>query len=125
VIQIWAVLALVTAILAGGAWVIHSLKESGRDECRAEHAEVARMAELRARERGDVAAGKYEAKKRTSAARERTISPQVAQAVASAPAGDCFDERMLRLLADDLSQRSDPSKPVGPVSPASAPAERE
>jgi hypothetical protein len=98
VIQLGLILALVTSLLVAGTWLVHSIKEDGRNECRAEHAEAARMAELRSRER--IGADRERAKKR-----ELEIAPRVAAVVASAPVS-CLSDDALSVLRDDANQYS-------------------
>jgi type II secretory pathway pseudopilin PulG len=110
VIQLGLVLALVTSLLGAGVWIVQSIKDQGREECKAEHAEASRMAELRQRERGVSAARGYEAGNATRAARERTIAPQVASAVAR-DTGSCIDDGMRGLINDDIRQGRGSSEP--------------
>jgi hypothetical protein len=110
VIQLGLILALVTSLLGAGTWFIHSQREVGREECRASHAEAARMAELRQRERGNEAARAFERAKLERNSREATIAPQVASAVASNP-GRCLDDLGVQLINDDIRQGRGSSEP--------------
>jgi len=122
--QLIAGIVALIALVGGLHALVYTLKASGRAECNAEHTEAARMGELRARERTNTAAGKFEARRATNAARERTLAPEVARVVAEpAAAGTCLTPSMLQLLADDVSQHGTAAEPAGPVSAtASAPA---
>jgi hypothetical protein len=110
VIQLGLILALVTGLLGAGVWIVQSIKDSGREECRASHVEASRMAELRSRERSSVAAKKFEHDKRELQGRERAIAPQVASAVAR-DTGSCIDDGMRGLINDDIRQGRGPGEP--------------
>jgi hypothetical protein len=68
------------------------------------------MAELRARERGNVAAKGFEQGKSARSERERAIAPQVASAVAR-DTGSCIDDGMRGLINDDIRQGRGSSEP--------------
>jgi len=118
--QLLAGIVALIALVGGIHALVHTLQESGRAECRAEHAEAARMGELRARERTGAAADRFEAKRASNAARERKIAPEVASVVADpAAAGPCLTDRMRNVIADDVSQHGTAGEPASPV-PATA-----
>jgi hypothetical protein len=101
VIQLGLILALVTSLLGAGTWFIHSQREIGRNECIASHQEASRMAELRARERGNIASKRFQEGIAQSRSREREIAPQVASAVAR-DTGRCIDDGMRGLINEDI-----------------------
>ena len=98
-IQIWLLLGAVTAALGAVTYVIHGIKESGREECRAEHQEAARMAELRQRERVTSAATKFQHDKREIHARDAE-----ARKALVGPPSRCVDDDSLRILNDRIRQ---------------------
>lgn len=100
-IQLGLILVLVTGLLAAGMTIIHQVKESGRAECRAEHQEAARMAELRARERGDTASRKFEAE-RASIDAKRAAAERAVESTASN--GACLSDGVLNAINDHLRE---------------------
>lgn len=100
------------ALVGGLHALVYTLKESGKAECRAEQAEAARMAELRARERTNIAAGGFEADRRTIAAKSRTTAIEAAK-VANSPdmRGSCLTDDSVRLINSRIGKAGDTAKP--------------
>jgi len=115
---------LAVGLLVGINRFLAGQQQIGYDRCKAEDIEAARMDELRARNRIDTAAGRFEAKRATNAARERTVAPEVARVVAGAASAACFDDGMLGILARDAAaQGGAAGEPASAVRPsASSPA---
>jgi hypothetical protein len=108
VIQIWLLLAAVTAALGAATYGIHSLKEAGRVECRAEHAEAARMAELRSRERGAISAKAYQQDRTQQASRAREVIRDLERRTYN---GTCLSDGVLESLNDHLRKSRAASEP--------------
>ncbi len=112
-LQLGLLLALVTSLLGAGTWFIHSQREIGREECRASHAEAARMAELRSRERAGAA--------RTQLENDRTqIGNRDVEARKALVGADrsCVDDRVRDALNERIRQGRTTPRPDDPVSPS-------
>lgn len=115
-IQLGIILALVTSLLGGGVFIVRSIKESGRAECRAEHQEAARMAELRSRERGDESAKKFQRQEREIQGREREVIRDLAR---TASDGNCLSDGVFDSLNNHLREARGPGEPDSTVRGAS------
>ena len=108
-IQIWLLLAAVTAALGAATYGIHSLKEAGRVECRAEHAEAARMAELRARERVGIASKRFSEDIAQSRSRERTVIRNLERSTYNG--NECLSDGVREQLNDHIRKSRAASEP--------------
>jgi hypothetical protein len=113
VIQLGLILALVTSLLGAGVWIVQSIKDQGREECRAEHAEASRMAELRQRERGVKSVTQLGQDRTQIRSRDEAVIRDLERSTYNRA---CVDDERLRILNERIRQGRTTDRADGAVS---------